>query len=229
LFRELQTSPRVRVGKVLGTLTAVACPGEVLRIHAHQWPWFAVRVRPGEEKTSRLHLENRGYQCYLSASKYSGYREDRVKRMEVPLFPGYLFCRMNPHDRLTVLTTPGVIQIVGVGETAIPVDEDELTAIQRAENSGLPTMAWPYLRAGHLERVEQGPLCGLSGIVVRMRFRTKLVLSVHLLQRSVAVEIDRDWVPAARRITSVPSQAHSGWAEPSSFAVSPPETPPERQ
>lgn len=200
-----------------------------MRIHAHQWPWFAVRVRPGEEKTARLLLENRGYRCYLSASKYSRYREDRVTRIEAPLFPGYLFCRMNPHDRLPVLTIPGVIQIVGVGETAMPVDEGELTAIQRAENSGLPTMAWPYLRAGHLERVEQGPLCGLMGIVVRMRFRTKLVLSIHLLQRSVAVEIDRQWVPAARRITSIPSQAHSGWAEPSSFAVSPSETLPERQ
>lgn len=200
-----------------------------MRIHAHQWPWFAVRVRTGEEKTARLHLENRGYQCYLSASKYSRSSQDRVKQIEALLFPGYLFCRMNPDDRLPVLTTPGVIQIVGVGERAIPVDEDELRAIQRAENSGLPTMAWPYLRAGHLERVEQGPLCGLTGIVVRMRFRTKLVLSLHLLQRSMAVEIDRHWVPAARRITQVPNQAHSGWAEPSSFAVSPPETLPQRQ
>jgi transcription antitermination factor NusG len=199
-----------------------------VRMHVHQWPWFAVRVRTGEEKTARLLLENHGYQCYLPLSKYSRYREDRVKQMEAPLFPGYLFCRMNPHDRLPVLTTPGVIQIVGVGETAIPVDEDELTAIQRAENSGLPTMAWPYLRAGHLERVEQGPLCGLTGIVVRMRFRTKLVLSVNLLQRSVAVEIDRHWVPAARRISPFPNQAHSSWAEPSSFAVTP-ETMPERQ
>ena len=200
-----------------------------MRIHAHPWPWFAVRVRTGEEKTARLLLENRGYQCYLSTCKYSRCCEDRVKQIEAPLFPGYLFCRMNPDDRLPVLTTPGVIQIVGVGETAIPLDEDELTAIQRAENSGLPTMAWPYLRAGRVERVEQGPLCGLTGIVVRMRFRTKLVLSVHLLQRSVAVEIDGHWVPAARRLTLAPNQAHSSRAEPSSFAVSQTETRPERQ
>lgn len=198
-----------------------------MRIHAHQWPWFAVRVRTGEEKTARLLLENRGYQCYMSASKYRRYGEARAKQTDAPLFPGYLFCRMNPHDRLPVLTTPGVIQIVGVGETAIPVDEDEVTAIQRVENSGLPTMAWPYLRAGRLERVEQGPLCGLTGIVVRMRFRTKLVLSVQLLQRSVAVEIDRHWVPAPRRITGVPNQSDSSWVDPSSFAVTPPETMPE--
>src|SRR5215469_4232042 len=194
-----------------------------------QWPWFALFVKTCSEKSTSMLLENVGYECFLPTNQCVRRWSDRSKVFEVPLFPGYLFCRMNPHDRLPVLKTPGVIQIVGVGETAMPVDEGELTAIQRAENSGLPTMAWPYLRAGHLERVEQGPLCGLMGIVVRMRFRTKLVLSIHLLQRSVAVEIDRQWVPAARRITSIPSQAHSGWAEPSSFAVSPSETLPERQ
>ena len=112
----------------------------------------------------------------------------------MPLFPGYLFCRMNPHNRLPVLQTPGVIQIVGVGKSPIPVEEEEIAAIQRAEKSGLSVMPWPYLKVGHVARIEDGPLSGLTGIVVKIKSGLKLVLSVTLLQRSVAVEVDRHWL-----------------------------------
>jgi len=90
--------------------------------------------------------------------------------------------------------TPGVIQIVGVGKTPIPVEEEEIAAIQRVGKSGLSTMPWPYIEVGHMARIEEGPLRGLSGIVVKIKSGMKLVLSVSLLQRSVAVEIDRKWV-----------------------------------
>ncbi|HKW65117.1 MAG TPA: hypothetical protein VJN89_21360 [Candidatus Acidoferrum sp.] len=90
--------------------------------------------------------------------------------------------------------TPGVIQIVGVDEMPIPVEEEEIAAIQQVAKSGLATMPWPYLRAGHVARVSDGPLRGLSGIVVKLRAGTKLVLCVNLLQKSIAVEIDRQWI-----------------------------------
>ena len=101
---------------------------------------------------------------------------------------------MNPHNRLPVLMTPGVIQIVGVGKTPIPVEEQEIAAIQRVGKSGFPTMPWPYLEVGHVVRIEEGPLQGLSGMVLKIKSGLKLVLSVSLLQRSVAVEIDRRWI-----------------------------------
>ena len=113
-----------------------------------QWPWFAVLARTGREKNATLLLENSGYECYLPLSKFARKWSDRVKKVEVPLFPGYLFCRMNPNDRLPVLTTPGVIQIVGTGKTPIPVEEQEIAAIQRVGRSGLSTMPWPYLQVG---------------------------------------------------------------------------------
>lgn len=162
-----------------------------------QWPWFAVLVRTSREKTTNLLLENAGYECFLPTSKYMRRWSDRMKEVEVPLFPGYLFCRMNPRNRLPVLMTPGVIQIVGVGKTPIPVEEEEIAAIQRAGKSGLSTMPWPYLEVGHVVRVEDGPLRGMTGIIVKIKFGLKLVLSVSLLQRSVAVEIDRSWVGSA--------------------------------
>jgi transcription antitermination factor NusG len=139
-------------------------------------------------------LENAGYECFLPVSKYTRRWSDRMKQIEVPLFSGYLFCRMNPHNRLPVLMTPGVIQIVGAGKTLIPVQEDEISAIQRAVKNGLATMPWPYLQVGHVARIEEGPLRGMTGIIVKIKSGMKLVLSVTLLQRSVAVEVDRSWL-----------------------------------
>ncbi len=130
----------------------------------------------------------------MPVSKYTRHWSDRKKEVEVPLFPGYLFCRMDPYNRLPVLMTPGVIQIVGAGKTLIPVQEEEIVAIQRVVRNGLVTMPWPYLQVGQVARIEEGPLRGMTGIIVRIKSGMKLVLSVSLLQRSVAVEIDRSWI-----------------------------------
>jgi transcription antitermination factor NusG len=165
-----------------------------MSLRQQQWPWFAILARTGRENSTALLLENLGYQCFLPISKSRRQWSDRIKELEVPLFPGYLFCRMNPHNRLPVLQTPGVIQIVGVGKSPIPVEEEEIAAIQWAEKSGLSVMPWPYLKVGNVARIEDGPLSGLSGIVVKIKSGLKLVLSVTLLQRSVAVEVDRHWL-----------------------------------
>ena len=172
-------------------------------VHNRQWPWFAILVRTCTESTAKLHLENKGYESFLPVAKCTHRGSDRTEELEEPLFPGYLFCRMNPHHRLPVLLVPEVIQIVGVGEMAIPVEEEEIAAIQRIAKSGLATMPWPYLRVGHVARIEEGPLKDLGAIVVKLKCGTKLVLSVNLLQRSVAVEIDRRWIGDA--VTSRPA------------------------
>ena len=163
----------------------------------HPWPWYAILTKTGREKNATLLLENSGFECYLPVSKSSRKWSDRTKQMDVPLFPGYLFCRMNPNDRLPVLIIPGVVQIVGTGKTPIPIEEQEIAAIQRVGSSGLTTVPWPYLQVGQMARIEAGPLQGMSGIVVRIKSGLKLVLSVQLLQRSIAVEIDRTWISAA--------------------------------
>lgn len=163
-------------------------------VHNRKWPWFAIRVRSATEKIVNLHLENAGYESFLPVAKCTRRWTDGTEELEVPLFPGYLFCRMNPHHRLPILQAPGVIQIVGVGEMPIPAEEQEIAAIQRVARSGLASMPWPYLRGGMVTRMEEGPLTGLRGIVVKLKSGTKLVLCVNLLQQSVAVEIDRQWI-----------------------------------
>jgi transcription antitermination factor NusG len=178
------------------------------------WPWFAILARTSREKTAGLLLENAGYECFVPTSKYTRHWSDRTKEVEVPLFPGYFFCRMNPHNRLPVLMTPGVMQIVGSGKTAIPVAEEEIAAIRLVGKSGLPTMPWPYLEVGHVVRIEEGPLQGLTGIVLKIKSGLKLVLSVSLLQRSVAVEIERSWVSDARAVRAGASVAQAGRSNP---------------
>ena len=179
----------------------------------HPWPWYAILTKTGREKNARFLLENSGFECYLPVSKSRRKWSDRSMEVEVPLFPGYLFCRMNPNDRLPVLITPGVVQIVGTGKTPIPIEEQEIAALQRVGRSELSTMPWPYLQVGQMARIEGGPLQGMSGIVVRIKSGLKLVLSVQLLQRSIAVEIDHTWVRAARPTRAAEAHRSDGIAD----------------
>ena len=165
-----------------------------MEVQDRTWPWFAVLTRLGRERRATKHLENTGYECYLPVRCSTRRWSDRWKKVEAPLFPGYFFCRMNPHDRLPVLLTPGVIQIVGVGKTPIPVKEEEIAALQRVEKNRLSTSPWPYVDVGDIATIREGPLKGLTGLVTRIKSEMKLILSVSLLRRSVAVEIDRNWI-----------------------------------
>jgi transcription antitermination factor NusG len=200
-----------------------------MHISTHNWPWFAIVVRMGEEKSAALLLENSGYECFLPLSNVDRQISDRSQAIALPLFPGYLFCRMNPHNRVPVLRTPGVIQIVGEGRTLIPVEEDEIAAMQRVGKSTLPTMPWPYLRVGRVAQMENGPLRGLSGIVVKVKFGMRLVLSVNLLRRSMSVEIDRRWISSSHPARLDANHVHACRPAPPALDINLPEITPGRQ
>jgi len=159
-----------------------------------RWPWFAVQVRTCYETTASRFLQNCGYECFLPVVKTRRRWSDRIKESKAPLFTGYLFCRFDIHNRLPILKTPGVLQIVGTGKIPIPVDDAEIEAIRCLEKSGLPAQPWPFLQAGQLTRIKNGPLSGMTGIVVEVKSELRVVLSVTLLRRSVAVELDRGWL-----------------------------------
>lgn len=166
----------------------------------HQWPWHAIRTRTGREKYATLLLENAGYECYLPLIKFTRQWSDGARDTAVPLFPEYLFCRMNPDNRVPVLMTPGVLHIAGVGERVLPVDERQISAIQHVGKSGVSMIPWPYLQTGQVVCLENGPLSGLSGILLRIKSGLRFVLSVSLLRRSVAVDINRGWIGEAHRV-----------------------------
>jgi transcription antitermination factor NusG len=91
-----------------------------------------------------------------------------------------------------VLTTPGIVSIIGVGNEPAPIPDHEIEAIQSIAKSGMPVAPWPFLREGQRVRIERGALRDLEGILVTIKNTFRLVVSVTMLQRSVAVEIDRD-------------------------------------
>ena len=160
------------------------------------FPWFALQVRTRYEAGVADQLSRQGYDRFLPRYKLRKRWSDRIKEADAPLFPGYLFCRFNPHDRLPILKTPGVIQIVGFKTGPAFVDEAEIRSIQTLVAAGVPHQPWPFLAAGDRVRIESGPLLGLEGILTEVRRSYRLVLSVTLLQRSVAVEIDSASVTA---------------------------------
>jgi transcription termination/antitermination protein NusG len=161
---------------------------------SHDLPWFAVQVRSCREKKANAFLEHQGYQCFLPLAKSRRRWSDRIKVSETPLIPGYIFCRLDPLNRRPVLMAPWVMQIVGVGKTPVPVDENEIAALRRVGESGLPAQHWSFLQVGRTARIEQGPLRGLTGIILGIQSEYKLIFSVTLLKRAVAVAIDPRWL-----------------------------------
>lgn len=154
------------------------------------FPWFAIWVKGRSEQNVASHLRARGYQPLLPTYFERRQWSDRVRVAELPLFPGYLFCRFDLTDRLPILAAPGVIQILGVGKTLLPVDDAEMEAIQAISRSELPKRPWPYLKVGQRVQIGSGPLRGVEGILTETRGEHRLVVSVELLRRAVAVELD---------------------------------------
>jgi transcription antitermination factor NusG len=142
---------------------------------------------------------------YVECRRYS----DRVKQVRAELFPGYLFCRFNPNRRLPILQTPGVQHVVGSSAGPTPVDDAEILGLQKAVMQTLSARPWPFLRSGHRVRIEHGSLTGVEGILLYEKGSHLLVLSVELLQRSVAVQIERNWIrPAETFPLAIAACAH---------------------
>jgi transcriptional antiterminator NusG len=154
--------------------------------------WFALTVKPQHERVAAEHLLGRSLEAYVPFCRSKRRWSDRVKVVDAPLFPRYVFCRFSFDDRFKVLRMPSVTAIVGFGGTPCPVSEKEIEAVKRIAGSGLPMMPWPLLRIGQQVRICQGPLSGLEGILAKEKTDYKVVVNIEILQRAVAVEIERD-------------------------------------
>jgi len=151
--------------------------------------WFALRVKPRTEQVVARMLRGKGYEEFLPLHRERQRWSDRVKTVETPLFGGYVFCRFDVQHRLGILTTPGVLHVVSVGKTPHPIDKEEIDSLRVLTESGLQLEAWPYMHVGERVRIVAGPLAGASGILQSVKSQDKLVVSVSLLQRSVAVVV----------------------------------------
>ncbi|MGC1414812.1 MAG: transcription termination/antitermination NusG family protein [Candidatus Acidiferrum sp.] len=153
--------------------------------------WFAVQVRTRWESSTALLLSGKGYQTLLPIYKAQKRWNGRLREMNAPLFPGYVFCQFDTQKRLPILITPGVIAVVSQGKVPVPVDDAEIEAIRAVVSSGLPAEPWPFLELGQKVLIESDALKGVEGILVQFKGNHRVVLSVSLLRRSVALEIDR--------------------------------------
>jgi transcriptional antiterminator NusG len=154
--------------------------------------WFAVRVKSNRERVTSLGLAGKGYEVFLP--EYVRDKSGGSPRAN-PLFPGYLFCRFDVNRRLPVLTVPGVVHIVGVGKTPLPISEDEIRSLRVVVSASLPIKAEVYL-VGDKVQIEDGPIAGASGVIVGEKSQ-RLLVSITLLQRSVSVALPREWISRA--------------------------------
>jgi transcription termination/antitermination protein NusG len=156
--------------------------------------WVALQVKPKAEKIVASILGGKGYEHFLPM--YTR-RPARIRRGDsphpLPMFPGYVFCRYRCSTNGLMVTTPGVVRIVGIGRTPAPIDDQEISALFKIVEAGLPVEPCEFQRGDRVEIVS-GPFQGVLGQVMSMRGEHRLVVSVELLQRSVSVNIDADCV-----------------------------------
>jgi transcription antitermination factor NusG len=160
--------------------------------------WFALRVKSNREKITATALRGQGYEefvpMYRRSRRYSG----RTRIIELPLFPGYVFCRFAKHNRRPILMHPGVLHVVGIGKEPMPVDSNEIASIRLIAKSPFYAEPWPFIAVGEQVEVTSGPLAGAQGIILAVKNNCRLVASLTLLQRSIAVEVDREWIQSCK-------------------------------
>jgi len=156
--------------------------------------WYAIQVRPRYERLVAELLSDKISDKFLPVQESRRRWSDRWKRLERPLFPGYVFGRFQLTEKHTVMTTSGVVRIVGIGLAPVPVPDDEIAALQQLVEQRIPVRAHEFVSAGEKICLRSGPFAGLTGIIVRSSGDSRLVVSVNLLRRSVAVEVERDWI-----------------------------------
>jgi transcription antitermination factor NusG len=167
-------------------------------------PWFAVQTRPRHEKVVHTQLQTKGYETFMPTYRARRRWADRVKVVVLPLFEGYVFCRLDLARSARVITTQGVIGIVSMAGAPAVIEDAEIAALQQIVASSLEMEPWPFLRVGQRVRIETGPLAGVEGILESMDRQSRIIVSITLLQRSVAVELHRDVVgPIATNAVSL--------------------------
>jgi transcription antitermination factor NusG len=181
--------------KSLGLLLAEALPFSAMfgptELSA---PWIALILQPRSERKVESALARVGVETFVPWCRVRRYWSDRIKLIEKNLFPGYLFCRSQHSERHVVLSQPGVASVVSCGAVPALIPDEQIAAVRRTLGSGLPVSPWPFIEVGQRVRIESGVLGGLEGTLTREAGTWRVVINVAVLERSVAVEIDRDMV-----------------------------------
>jgi transcriptional antiterminator NusG len=178
----------------------------------HEYPaasWYALATRPRQEKLTRDRLADSGIEQLLPLTRRLSQWSDRKKWIDVPLFSGFCFARFSLHDRLAVLTLPGVVRIVGCnGPESIP--DEEMVSLQKLAVSGLDYERHEYCEEGMLVEVIGGPLAGVRGTLIRKAGRDHVVVQVRLIQQSAAVQVVRSNIRPVLNANDLPLARNVG-------------------
>ena len=159
--------------------------------------WYVAYTRSRHEKQVSRHLVERSIESFLPLFEVSHRWKDRKARLELPLFPGYVFVRIALCEQLSVLQIPGVVRLVGFNGQPAPIPEADVSALQRGLNSAVRVNPHPYLVVGRPVKICRGPFVGLKGILIRRKGLYRVVVSFHLIRSSIAVEVEASDVSPA--------------------------------
>jgi transcription antitermination factor NusG len=152
--------------------------------------WYAVYTCANHEKRIVTQFDERSIENFLPLYETVRRWKDRRMRIALPLFPGYIFVRHSLRKRLDILQVPGVVRLVGFNNVAAPLPIEDIETLRNGLTRAYDAKPHPYLTIGRRVRVVHGPFDGLEGILLRRRGRLRVVLSIHLIMRSVAVDVD---------------------------------------
>lgn len=183
-------------------LEAVPDPVQTTAQSDHLQPcWYATYTRSRHEKSVAEQLQQRGVECFLPLYESERNWKNGTFKVQFPLFPGYLFVHIPLQHRLKVLQVPGVVRLVGSNGLPAPLPQADIEMMRCALRKGIVAEPHPYLKLGTRVRIVSGPMEGREGILMRKAGKPRVVISVDLIMRSVAVEIDSSQLQPVKALT----------------------------
>jgi transcription antitermination factor NusG len=177
--------------------------------------WYALYTKHQHEKTVARTLRFKGFDTFLPSYASTRTWKTGKKILQLPLFPCYVFIRGKLERRLDIITTPGIYALVSQAGKPCPIPASEMDAIQRALSSGRQIEPHPLLKCGEWVRIKRGPMAGVEGILARKKNLCRLILSVNMLGKAAAVEIDSSAVERIRGSSAVLANAERNAERPS--------------
>ena len=187
-------------------------PDKQIEGHAEEFAWHALYTRHRHEKAIALALSNKGFEVFLPLYSDTHRWKDRNKQLLLPLFPCYVFLHGGLERRLGIMSTPGIHMLITTGGRPAAVPDEEISAVRRLVERAQRVEPHPFLVSGDRVRVKSGPLTGVEGILVRKKNLFRLVVSVEILGKSAATEVDAS---AVERVGTRSSRETLPWLWPS--------------
>jgi transcription antitermination factor NusG len=187
---KLQVGAEKHREAVTNQMASATLLSEVTNVEPQAARWYAIYTSSRHEKVVAKQLEDRGIESFLPLYRSWHRWKDRRKLVDLALFPSYVFVRIEAQKRLRVLQVPGVVNLVSFNGEPAALPEQEINALRNGLENHVYAEPHPYLRVGRKVRVVRGPMAGAEGILSRKKDKHRVVISIDLLMRSIAVEVE---------------------------------------